>query len=300
MIRRGLPPIGSVYPVGLRRVVAMFLLGALLGGCAQPVAPRSIDSDESAAPITPTGAADAYPTPAFDGLAAEQREIRIAVQDAILAGELDVPRRESPPLVFIIHHSGPVPRDAYGYMAERLVEAGFAVFRFDKRGTGSSSGVYGCCEAEDAIAAYQVAVAQPGIDRNRVLIVAQSIGTEILAAHFGEFSAIQRPAGVALLSNLLGPDHVVAIEAPLHIIVSDSEPALDAIGRQAAAAHAEQWPVGATVYVAEQSEHTLFDITNGPIDWSDPGWVKRYHRGAMQSLVDWLQSFDEVQKEERP
>ena len=289
-----------MHLAGLNRVVAMCLLGVMVGGCAQPVTPRLIDRNESAAPTTPAGAADAYPTPALDTLAAEQREVRIAAQDAILAGELDLSGRENPALVFIIHHSGPVPRDAYGYMAERLVEAEVAVFRFDKRGTGSSSGVYGCCEAEDAVAAYRVAVAQPGIDRSRVFIVAQSIGTEILADQFDEFSAIQPPAGVVLLSSLLGPDRVVAIEAPLHIIVSDSEPALDAVGPQAAAAHTEQWPFGATVYVAEQSEHTLFDITDGPIDWSDPGWVERYHRGAMQSLVDWLKSFDETQKEERP
>ena len=39
MIRRGLPPIGSMHLAGLNRVVAMCLLGVMVGGCAQPVTP---------------------------------------------------------------------------------------------------------------------------------------------------------------------------------------------------------------------------------------------------------------------
>lgn len=302
MIRHGLPPIGSVRTrwASLGRIVLTCILGIVLGGCALPAPRNAVPHSDSAVPGTPSGTADAYPTPVLEMVAVERREVRISAEGANLAGELDLPERVNPPLAFIVHHSGPVQRDAYGYMAELLVEAGFAVFRFDKRGTGASEGIYGCCEAQDAVAAYQAAVAQPGIDRSRIFIVAQSIGTEILADHFGEFAAIQRPVGVALLSNLVGPDRIAAIEAPVHIIVSDSETALDAISVQAAAAHEKRWALGASVYVAEQSEHTLFDISDGPIDWSDPVWVERYHRGAMQSLVSWMQSFDDVQKGESP
>ena len=139
-------------------------------------------------------------------------------------------------------------------------------------------------------AAVRPAVAQQGIDRRQVFIVAQSIGTEHLATHFEEFAAIQPPVGVVLLSSLLGPDLIVAIAAPVHIIVSDSESNLDAISVQAAAAHQQQWPYGATYYIADHSEHTLFDISDAPIDWSDPAWVQRYHRGAMQSMINWMQN----------
>ena len=52
-----------------------------------------------------------------------------------LAGQLDwPPGQDRPPLIFIMHHSGPVDRDSYQYLAARLVPAGYAVFRFDKRG----------------------------------------------------------------------------------------------------------------------------------------------------------------------
>jgi alpha/beta superfamily hydrolase len=240
---------------------------------------------------------DAFPTPKLEPTTRERRQIAFLAGNVTLAGELDLPRADdAAPLVFIIHHSGPVGRDAYGYLAELLTKAGFAVFRFDKRGVGASGGEYGCCEAEDALAAYRAAVAEAGIDRDRVFIVAQSIGTEYLATHFAEFAAVQPPAGVALLSSLLGPEQIAAIAAPVHIIVADSEPNLDAIATQAVQAHRTRWPYGASSYVAEHAEHTLFDIKDGPIDWSDPAWVTRYHRGAMQSLIDWLKDTPGVEK----
>lgn len=244
---------------------------------------------------------DAYPTPQLAPTTREQRQIAFFSGNVKLAGELDLPRSTgNAPLVFIIHHSGPVGRNAYGYLAELLTEAGFAVFRFDKRGVGASEGEYGCCEAEDALAAYRAAVAEAGIDRNRVFIVAQSIGSQYLAEHFAEFAAVQPPAGVALLSSLVGPDAITAIAAPVHIVVADSEPNLAAVTTQAVQAHRNRWPYGASSYIAEHAEHTLFDIKTGPIDWSDPAWVTRYHRGAMQSLIDWLQRIGTVQKGDSP
>ncbi len=235
---------------------------------------------------------EARPTPNLDPISAERREVRFAAKDGvILAGELTLPRnQEQPALVVIIHHSGPVDRDAYGYLAELLVGRGYAVFRFDKRGTGASAGRYGCCEAEDALAAYRAAVAQEGIDRQRVFIVAQSIGTRYVARLFADYVAITPPKGVALLSNVLGPEEIIAIATPIHVIVADSEPDLQRIGPAAVAAHNARWSQQASLYIAEGAEHTLFDIRDGPIDWSDPGWVQRYHRGAMASLLDWLET----------
>jgi alpha/beta superfamily hydrolase len=282
-------------------VVVFTLLLLFAGGCVAPQAATSQQTPQPPAVVIDPLTGDTYPTPQLEPTTRERRQIPFTAGDVTLAGELDLPRTDgAAPLAFIIHHSGPVGRDAYGYMAELLTAAGFAVFRFDKRGVGASGGEYGCCEAEDALAAYRAAVAQDGIDRQRVFIVAQSIGTEHLAAHFADFAAIQPPVGVLLLSSLLGPEQVTAIAAPVHIIVADSEPNLDAVCAQAVQAHQTAWPYGATCYVAAHSEHTLFDISAGPIDWSDPGWVNRYHRGAMQSLIDWLQTSSARQKGDSP
>jgi pimeloyl-ACP methyl ester carboxylesterase len=229
------------------------------------------------------------PTPELEGITRERRQVRFASQGVTLAGELDLPLGDVPvPLVFVIHHSGPVDRDSYGYLAELLVKEGYAVFRFDKRGTGMSDGEYGCCEGQDALAAYRAAATQDGIDRYNVFIVAQSVGTQHLAERFEGYVQAHPPRGVVLLSNLLDADSIDVIAAPVHIIISDSEPNVDQLGRAAAEAHRYRYPFGASYYVAEQTEHTLFDIRDGPIDWNDPEWTRRYHRGAMGSLIDWL------------
>lgn len=266
--------------------VALIFCLVICGGCAA-LSPAAQPPTPALDPLT----GDAYPTPKLEPTTREQRQIAFYSGNVRLAGELDLPRSAGDaPLVLIIHHSGPVGRNAYGYLAELLTEAGYAVFRFDKRGVGDSEGEYGCCEAEDALAAYRAAVAENGIDRAQVFIVAQSIGSRYLAEHFREFAAVQPPAGVALLSSLLGPQQITAIAAPVHIIVADSEPDLTAITTQAVQAHRARWSLGASSYIARHAEHTLFDIKNGPIDWSDPAWVTRYHRGAMHSLIAWLQS----------
>ncbi len=266
------------------------LIGALVvTACALPASPAV--SQRPAPHATPL-VDDAFPTPRLEGIVSERREVRFAAGDAELAGELDLPRGTGPhPLVVIIHHSGPVPRDSYGYLAEILVRAGYAVFRFDKRGTGASGGTYGCCESDDALAAYRAAVAQPGIDSCTVFIVAQSIGTQYLAEQYQAYAAVRSPRGVALLSSLLHADAILRIAAPVIVIVADSEADLEAIGPAAVAAHNERYGRDATLYVAEGAEHTLFDVRDGPIDWSDPVWVERYHRGAMAALVAQLDSW---------
>jgi pimeloyl-ACP methyl ester carboxylesterase len=262
----------TVYAIcGLLSIVAL-----LLDSCTSG---HGVDGDGSP------------PTPQLEGITRERRQVRFPDRDVDLAGELDLPFGTGPaPLVFVIHHSGPVDRDAYGYLAELLVVEGYAVFRFDKRGTGLSEGQYGCCEADDVLAAYRAAVVQEGVDRCNVFIVAQSIGTQHLAGQFEQYVQAQAPRGVVLLSNLLDQDGITAIAAPVHIIVSDSEPDIEAVSQAAAEAHQSRYPFGASYYIAEHSEHTLFDIRSGPIDWADPGWTRRYHRGAMQSLINWLNS----------
>lgn len=276
--------------MSFRRHSLLAAIGVMLAACmrADPAPPPP------ALPQLPAEGArtqqpEAFPTPRLANLARERREVAIRSGDVQLAGELDLPGGvERAPLVVVIHHSGPVTRDAYGYLAELLVGDGMAVFRFDKRGTGRSGGVYGCCESDDALAAYAAAVSQPGVDSERVFIVAQSVGTRFLAERFSEFQAVRPPRAVALLSNLLGPDTVTAVAAPALIVVAASEPDLQTIGSAAAEAHAAAVTGGTDLYIAEGAEHSLFDVRAGPIDWSDPAWVERYHRGAMARLRQWL------------
>lgn len=261
----------------MRRWLGLLLLIVLVG-CTAPA-----PSEQAPAPTL-------LPTPLPTANAQVRREISFPATDGtLLAGELAMPSGSPPyPLVVIIHHSGPVDRTAYAYMEPLLLARGYAVFRFDKRGTGASAGTYGCCESDDALAAYQAATSAPEINQDYIFIAAQSIGTYNVAEQFAAYRTTVPPRGVALLSNLLDQAMIVAIEAPIHVIVADSEPELNRIGPEAVAAHQAALPYGASLYVAEGAEHTLFDITAGPVDWEDPGWAERYHRGAMASLLDWL------------
>ncbi len=242
-------------------------------------------------PPTPTLAVSPLGTPfQLLPLSALTREVTFAGGQGVpLAGQLDLPPGQpEPPLVVFIHHAGPETRDTYQHLAAYLVPRGYAVFRFDKRGTGRSGGVYGCCESDDALAAYRAAYAESGFDRGRVFIVAQSLGTQILAERFAEFQAAGPPAGVVLLSSLLKGDAVLPVQAPLHIIVSDSEADLGALGAQAVRAHRAAYDYGASFFVAPNTEHTLFDIAAGPVDWSAPDWPTKFSAAARDSLVEWL------------
>ena len=223
-------------------------------------------------------------------LESDIQQVRFESADGTsLAGQVDWPVGvENPPLVFILQHSGPVDRDAYQYLAALLVPEGYAVFRFDKRGNGKSGGTYGCCEDEDALAAYKAASGLSGYDPKRVYIIAQSVGTEILARRYDEFTNLQPVRGVVLLSSLLEGKEVLSIDSPLFIIVSDGESNLVAITEASVNAHRQEYSSGAGYFIAPHTEHTLFDVSQEPIDWADPNWPLRFSTDAAENLLIWL------------
>ena len=76
-----------------------------------------------------------------EGLVRE--EVRIPDEKGTLAGVLDLPPGPGPhPAILIVPGSGPATRGfpMYAALAEHWVNRGFAVLRYDKRGTGGSAG----------------------------------------------------------------------------------------------------------------------------------------------------------------
>lgn len=275
------------------RLWPLSLLIWLLAGCLTTL-PSATQTPGVVAPPTPAATLAPTPTPGPKLIPFDSRvqEMTFSGMDGVpLAGQIDWPPAVvEPPLVVILHHAGREPRNSYQHFAAKLAPAGYAVFRFDKRGAGKSGGEYGCCEADDALAAYRAATAQSGYDREHVFIIAQSIGTRILAERFDEFARTHPIAGVVLLSSLLEGAAVLPIRAPIHIIVADSEPNVRALTEDAVRAHTAAYPFGASYYVAANAEHTLYDISAGPIDWGDPNWPDRFHAGAWESLQRWLEA----------
>jgi dienelactone hydrolase len=99
------------------KVVAVALVALLGAGCGNSEAPSA---PSTAAPIA------AFPS-----------------GDVRLAYTLDLPTGAGPfPAIVMGHGSGTVTRHQGSFLARRLVDAGFAVLRYDKRGVGDSGGVY--------------------------------------------------------------------------------------------------------------------------------------------------------------
>jgi uncharacterized protein len=63
--------------------------------------------------------------------------------DALLEGSLDIPAGDGPfPIAVFVHGSGKATRNDYHEFVTPLLKEGMAVFRYDKRGVGSSGGTY--------------------------------------------------------------------------------------------------------------------------------------------------------------
>src|SRR5436190_943984 len=117
--------------------------------------------------------------------------------DARLAFTLDLPHRAGPfPAVVMAHGSGRVTRDQLTWASRHLVDLGFAVLRFDKRGVGESTGRFVFVGTKDSALVFPQLAAdvaagvrflrtRPEIDRRRIGLFGASQAGWILplAAH---------------------------------------------------------------------------------------------------------------------
>ncbi len=140
--------------------------------------------------------------------------------DQTLAGTLTTPAGDGPfPVALLLPGSGPVDRDSdhrrmplgiSRRLAESLLAAGVATFRYDKRGVGASSGRWHSTgfhdNVDDARAALDLLAGHPAVDRSRIVVVGHSEGALLATALAGD-----RPdlAGVVLLSGSAAPGEQV-------------------------------------------------------------------------------------------
>lgn len=213
---------------------------------------------------------------------ARTEDIVFAGDKVRLAGQIDypftIPHAKTFPLLFILHHAGCDDREGYRYFAEAGLSAGYAVFRWDKRGTGRSGAGGIGSTTQDAVNAYEVALVQPHIDRKQVVILAQDAGTGLLGSSFGLFARAQHPYGVVLATNILNSETVQAIDSRLLVLVGqhDWNP-WQQYGKAVSEAHNASSHHGAQYYVAPHADRMLIDSRTG-----------RFHYGANNTLQDWL------------
>jgi hypothetical protein len=201
-----------------------------------------------------------------------------------LAGQIDYPLpspyQNTFPLLFMLHHAGCDDREGYTHLAEIALNAGYAVFRWDKRGTGRSGSGGGGSTIQDAVQAYEFALDREHIDRRHTVILAQDAGTGLLGDSFGLFARAQHPAGVALISNLLDETAVCAIDSRLLILAGQQDwNPWQQYARDAAAAHNAANRHGAEYFVAPYADRALTDMRYGTL-----------HAAARGVLDEWLRS----------
>jgi uncharacterized protein len=215
---------------------------------------------------------------------ARTQEVSFAGDGVLLAGQIDYPDITPPmngfPLIFILHHAGCNARESYQHYADIGIASGYAVFRWDKRGTGRSGASGRGSTTQDAVNAYETALEQPRVNHKRVVVIAQEAGSALLGSSYGLFARIQQPYGVSLVSNMLDAETVLAIGTRLQVIVGQKDwHPWQEYAREVCEAHNAAYKYGASYYVAPYGDRALRDIR----DQGDS-----FHTGAANALRDWL------------
>ncbi len=189
-------------------------------------------------------------------------EIVFAGDEVRLAGQIDYPKSPRPengyPLLFVLHHACCNTREDYNDYTEVALANGYAVFRWDKRGTGRSGDSGRGSTTQDAVNAYEIALSQPNVNRKRVVILAVASGTALLGSSFGLFARTQLPHAILLVANMLDENEILALDTRVKIIMSveDWNSPLE-YGEAACAAHKHAYKHGASFFLAEGGDRLL-------------------------------------------
>jgi alpha-beta hydrolase superfamily lysophospholipase len=221
---------------------------------------------------------------AFSTRISHSREVIFAGDGVRLAGQTDYPELRTPaggfPLLFLLLHTGCNTREHAAELAEIGVSAGFAVFRWDRRGTGRSGASGAGSATQDAVEAYATALGQPQINRREVIIVGQGAGSGLLGSAYGLFARVQPPRAALLLGSLLDPQAVQSLDTRVHIIQGEHDwNAWQTYSQAAARAHRAVYPHGATYTMLPGLDHDL--ISHDPL-------LPGFHPLLRGAVADWL------------
>jgi len=207
------------------------------------------------------------------------REFVFAGDNVRLSGQIDYPSSASPhdgfPLVFILHHAGCENRDWYQPYAQIALQSGYAVFRWDKRGTGHSGASGRGSTTQDAVNAYEIALEQPFINHHRTVILAQGAGTALLGSAYGLFARIQNPYGVILASNMLDEEAILAIDTRVEIVMGEGDwNPWQKYGEAACESHNRTYRHSASFYYIPNADRKLMDMKDNTLHLEAAGVMK--------------------------
>ncbi len=227
----------------------------------------------------------AYGSTAFAQTARpNQRELIFHGDTVRLAAQIDYPTSPPPkvgfPLIFVLPHAGAHTRRDYDHYTALALECGYAVFRWDKRGSGSSGSSGRGSPLQDAITAYQTALAQPGINRQHVVILGQNEGTLMLSDIFADLERTQPPRAAVLIGNLLDRHDILKVRTEVRILIGEDDWISSTVyGHEPCEAHQVAYGFRSQFSDAHNADRLLRDTR-----YSD----SRMHTGARQLLKDWL------------
>jgi pimeloyl-ACP methyl ester carboxylesterase len=232
----------------------------------------------------------------------EKVETTFESVDATVSAQWEFPAHTPAPLVVLLPASEAVDRDGlppgygedpatgiYAQLARKLLASGFAVFRYDAPGTGRSSPGQFCTVRSTALEGYTRAVDHPKVDRQHVFLLGHSASTDSAVGIYSRYAAVQPPAGVVLLANLVGETDLVGVDAPVLIVVSDKTP--DEIYQHGqfpkdARSRATAKKLETEVVVLKEAEETLLS----PVDKNGGGKVYSIDPRAVDATLEWLRA----------
>jgi pimeloyl-ACP methyl ester carboxylesterase len=236
------------------------------------------------------------------GAGIEKIETTFESVDATVSAQWEFPARTPAPLVVLLPASEAVDRDGlppgygedpstgiYAQLARKLLDAGFAVFRYDSPGTGrSSQGQYNTVRST-ALEAYTRAVDHPKVDGAHVFLLGHSQSTDTVVGIYSRYAAVRPPAGVILLANLVGETDMVRVDAPTLIVVSDKTP--DDIYQYG------QFPTDARQRATDRKLETQLVTINGaeatlltPTNKDKGGKLYSIEPRAVDATLEWLKA----------
>jgi pimeloyl-ACP methyl ester carboxylesterase len=112
----------------------------------------------------------------------------------------------------------------YGELTDALVNAGFAVFRFDKPGVGRSAPGQFATERSNAIEAYGRAIDHARVDRDHVFLLGHSLGSDTIAGIYSRYEVVTPPSGVIFFDSTVGERMSLDVKAPLLIVNPNKDP----------------------------------------------------------------------------
>ncbi len=156
------------------RILTLILIGtgAWIGSSVVVLADNTVATPPAGSGVAPT---TQPPWHVAATSSAISKEVHFQSGDATLVGTLIVPQEGSRHPAVVVTHDASAPTREYAlyrHLMEGLPELGYAVFVYDRRGSGASSGDLAQSDytvlADDAIAAGRAIATNPRVDPNRI------------------------------------------------------------------------------------------------------------------------------------